>query len=249
MLLRNECICFLCTCQWFPLFSSSKKRTEIRLAQVGVNPLSSEPAAVAVRLAEDTGHEWAMSLWSMKTACGHEHLLCGGFAWDSSSFRSAHLILCHTTCSFAWVSCNEYDLELRLFWLIFTYSWSLHMQSNWYKFKNHLCQLISIENDFSLKSPIKCWLPAWRANQEMDSVSSLNILGLPSLLLWLGLGKKNQRKSQAEELLSDQSLSQNNLSFCTSHGLCRTVRHSSGSSSSSIITTSLILTCPLSDKW
>ena len=28
------------------------------------------------------------------------------------------------------------------------------------QFKNNLCQLISIENDFSLKSSIKCWLPA-----------------------------------------------------------------------------------------
>ena len=57
MLLRNECICFLFTCQWFPFFSSSKKRTEIQLAQVGVNPLSNKPAALAVRLAKDTGHE------------------------------------------------------------------------------------------------------------------------------------------------------------------------------------------------
>lgn len=57
MLLRNECIYFLFTCQWFPLFSSSKKRTEIWLAQVGVNPLSDKPAVIAVRLAEDTGRE------------------------------------------------------------------------------------------------------------------------------------------------------------------------------------------------
>lgn len=38
-------------------FSVLAKRTEIWLAQVGVNALSDQSAVIDVRLAEDTGHE------------------------------------------------------------------------------------------------------------------------------------------------------------------------------------------------
>lgn len=60
---------------------------------------------------------------------------------------------------------------------------------------------------FLKKSPIKCWLPALHANQEMDSVSSLSILGSAFLAALTWTGKEESEKMQAEELLSDQSLS------------------------------------------
>ena len=131
-------------------FSVLAKRTEIWLAQVGVNALSDQSAVIDVRLAEDTGHEWAMLLQSMKTAYADEHLVCGGFALDSSSSKAAHLKLCHTMHA------------SRLQWV---WPWAKALLINFHTFlvSSHAMQLIEVQESslptdfyrkwfFSLKS-------------------------------------------------------------------------------------------------
>lgn len=150
---------------------------------------------------------------------------------------SAHLTLCHTMCS-SMPARAKMNVTLSSgsfnYFQIFLVS-SYAMQLIKVQFKNNLCQLISIENDFSLKSSIKCWLPALRVSQGMDFVSNLSVLGLPSLLLWPGHGKEESEKSACRIVFwLESELKQ--FSFCTSHGLCHTIRHSSVSSSSSTIT-------------
>lgn len=68
------------------------------------------------------------------------------------------------------------------------------MQLIRFQYKNSICQLISIGNDFSLVCPIKFWLCALGISQEIDSFSNLSILGLLSLLLWPESGKEESEK-------------------------------------------------------
>lgn len=155
-----------------------------------------------------------------------------GWAWTGFFFSQVLLLWCcakqcvhpTTICAQMRGTLNQGSFGYFQIFLVSSYAGKL-IEAH---FKYHLGQLISVENDSSLISPILCWLPASRVSQGMDSLSNLSILGLPSSLCFCDLetGEKTKGRVHGRRVVFWSGVwAKTSFSFCTFHGLYHTIRH------------------------